>query len=495
LNDGPRAYQARSAAVDLGASSGRVMLGTLDAGSIALQEIRRFRTPSFHEPATGYQCWDIDHILGEAIAGLDQCASTGAIHSIGVDSWAVDFVLLDERMQRIAPPVCYREKHTAGMMDAVCSRIPAPEIYSRTGIQFQPFNTLYQLAGLAVRHPQRLAVARRLLMIPDYLHFRLCGVAANEYTNATTTQMLALDGSWDPDLLAASGLPAGALTSPVAAGTILGPAKLNSCPAHIVATATHDTASAVAGTPLDGPDEAYISSGTWSLMGIESPEPIATAEAMRMNFTNEGGYQRRFRVLKNIMGMWPLQRMCDERCVSSIDSLIAEAAAVPAWRSIVNLDDAAFLNPADMTATIAQFCRHTGQPVPSTSAELARCILDSLALTYGRVKRQLEQLHGRPLSRIRIVGGGSRNRLLNQLCADTCELPVSAGPVEASTLGNLAVQWIALGILHNLENARALIRASFPCEEFVPQNTVAAGVWNQFEQLTNTRFAEEVECS
>lgn len=492
---GPRAYSARSAAVDLGASSGRVMLGTLDAGRIAIQEVARFRTPTFREHATGYQCWDIDRILGEALTGLQQCASGGSLHSVGVDSWAVDFVLLDEQMQRVAPPVCYREKHTAGMMEKVSSRVPTAEVYARTGIQFQPFNTLYQLAGLAAHQPQRLAGARRLLMISDYLNFRICGVAANEYTNATTTQMLALDGNWDPELLAASGLPPGALTTPVPAGTILGPAKLGSCSAQVIAPATHDTASAVAGTPLESADEAYISSGTWSLMGIESPEPIATPDAMCMNFTNEGGYARRFRVLKNIMGMWPLQRTCEERSVACIDTLIAESAAVPAWRSLLNLDEPAFLNPADMTATIAQYCRQTGQPIPSTSAQFARCILDSLALCYGRVKRQLEQLRGRPLARIRIVGGGSRNYLLNQLCADACGLPVSAGPVEASTLGNLAAQWFALGIIRDLEDARTLIRASFPCEEFVPRNALPAGVWDRFEQLSDTRFAEEVECS
>lgn len=495
LSDGPLNLPARSAAVDLGASSGRVMLGTLDAGRITLEEISRFSTPSFNDPFSGYQCWDIDRILAESLTGLRQCRSFGSLQSVGVDSWAVDFVLLDEGMQRIAPPVCYREKHIAGMMEAVCGRISATQIYARAGIQFQPFNTLYQLAGLAAHQPQWLAKARRLLMIPDYLHFRLCGVAANEYTNATTTQMLGLDGHWNPELLAASGLAAGALTSPISPGTILGTTELVPGSAQVIAPATHDTASAVAGAPLESPDEAYISSGTWSLMGIESPHPIASAEAMRMNFTNEGGYAHRFRILKNIMGMWPLQRMCQERSVTGIDTLIAEAAAVPAWRCLVNLDDPAFLNPADMTSTIEHFCRHTRQLLPSTSAEFARCILDSLALIYGRVKSQLEQLRGRPLARIRIVGGGSRNRLLNQLCADACEFPVSAGPVEASTLGNLAAQWIALGLIRNLEGARALIRASFPCEEFFPRNALPTGLRDRFEQLSNTRFAEEVECS
>lgn len=484
----------RSAAVDLGASSGRVLLGSVKAGRIALQECVRFRTPTLRDAASGYQCWDIDRIVAEVRTGIESCAAELPLHSLGVDSWAVDFVLLNEQMERVAPAVCYREKHTNGMADAICAHMPAEEIYRRTGIQFQPFNTLYQLAGLAKHQPQWLASARRLLMFPDYLHFRLCGVAKNEYTNASTTQMLALDGAWDAGILNAAGLDAGPLSQPIDAGSLLGNAQIGRTFTQVIAPATHDTASAVVGTPLEDADEAYISSGTWSLMGIETPEPIATREAMRMNFTNEGGYRRRFRVLKNIMGMWPLQRMCDECSVACIDTLIREAEAAQAWRSLINLDDPAFLNPQNMTESLRQYCSRTGQPEPSSSADLARCILDSLALSYGRVKQQIEELRGAPLSRIRIVGGGSRNRLLNQLTADACGLPVSAGPVEASALGNLAVQWIALGAIEDVNEARAMIRNSFPCEQFVPKSCVQAAVWDRFEQLTRIRFAEDMKC-
>lgn len=489
----PQIGDFRSAAVDLGASSGRVVVGTLSGGSIELQEVGRFRTPSFTDPETGYQCWDIDQIWSETLALLQKAAAVSPFHSVGVDSWAVDFVLLDEHSNRIGQAVCYRDKRTAGMMELVQSRIPAEQIYASTGIQFQPFNTLYQVTALAQQRPEWLAQARRLLMIPDYLHLRMCGVPSNEYTNATTAQMLRLDGSWDVSLLAAAGLPQGLMSTPIPAGTILGQTEqLNDSRIDVIAPATHDTASAVAGTPLKSTDEAYISSGTWSLMGIESLEPIATPEARRMNFTNEGGIERRFRVLKNIMGMWPLQRVCEQLNTGSVETLVEEAASLLPWRFIVNLDHPVFLNPPDMVQAIQSYCRLAGQRAPETAAELARCIIDSLALSYRKVKQELETLRGRKLTRIRIVGGGSQNRLLNQLCADACQLPVSAGPVEASVLGNLSAQWIALGALANINQARALIRSAFACEEYVPGNPIPADVWASFEQIT--RSSEEVEC-
>jgi rhamnulokinase len=251
----------------------------------------------------------------------------------------------------------------------------------------------------------------------------------------------------------------------------------------------------VAGTPLSGSDEAYISSGTWSLMGVESKTPFVSPEAMRMNFTNEGGLERRYRVLKNIMGMWPLQRLCNEQGIDAVDVLVSRAAEAPAWRSIVNLDERRFLHPVSMTQTIRGYCRQTGQPEPKTIDQLARCVFDSLALSYRQVKEELETLLQRKLSRIRIVGGGSRNRLLNQLCSDACQLPVSAGPVEASALGNLCAQMIGLGEIENLDAARSLIRASFPVEEYQPQASVPPEVWKNFQQLLCETHQEEAECA
>jgi len=466
-------------------------MGRLRAGKIELTELSRFSTPEVTDGKSKYQRWDVDAIEARIREGLQQC--TEPIASVGVDSWAVDYVLLDANKQRVGEVVCYRDARTEGMMDLVQSRRSKTEIYQRTGIQFQRFNTIYQVAACAEQEQGWLGEARHLLMIPDYLHFRLCGVLANEYTNATTTQMLNTQGEWDTALLKAAGMERCLMGAPVASGTILGEVKSGRktprvAPIQVIVPATHDTASAVAGAPLESIDEAYISSGTWSLMGIESGTPFVSEEAMRMNFTNEGGVERRFRVLKNIMGMWPLQRICKEAGNPSVEGLVAEAKLQRAWQSVVNLDDEAFLNPASMTEAIQGYCRSTGQAAPKSEAELARCIFDSLALSYRNVKEQLEELRGAALTRIRIIGGGCRNELLNQLCADTCQLPVSAGPIEASALGNLCVQMIAMSEIANLDEARALIRNSFPVQEYKPESSVPAAVLTKFLRLLDYKY-------
>jgi rhamnulokinase len=320
-------------------------------------------------------------------------------------------------------------------------------------------------------------------MIPDYLHFRLCGVLANEYTDATTTQMLNLDGEWDQEIFAAAGLPGIWMQPPLAAGSVLGVMPLGKQTASVVATATHDTASAVVGTPLVSEDEAFLSSGTWSLMGMESRLPFATEQARRCNFSNEGGYAGRYRVLKNIMGLWLLQRLCQEFAIAIDDVLLDAAQNAAPWRSIVNPDDARFLNPPSMTEAVLAFCRETDQPEPRSAVEFARCACDSLALSYRKGKVDLESLRGKKLSRIRIVGGGSRNRLLNQLTANACQLPVSVGPVEASALGNLCVQAIAMGQIADLDEARAMIRRSFEIEEYQPAEAVPEQVWALFRHF------------
>lgn len=475
--------RARHLAVDLGASSGRLIAGEIRDGRLAIEIVGRFRTPLVNDADSGYQCWDIDGILAEIRANIERCAAQGPIASVGVDSWGVDYVLLDEALQTVGKAVSYRDKRTAGRMEQVWARVPAAEIYGRTGIQFQPYNTLYQLAACAEEEPQWLAQARHLLMIPDYLHFCLSGVVSNEYTNATTTQMCGVSGAWDPILLEAAGLKLNLMLPPVDAATILGEMPAGRGRAKVIAPATHDTASAVAGAPLEDANEAYISSGTWSLMGIESPAPIATGEALRMNVTNEGGLERRFRVLKNIMGMWPIQRICEEHQVSDISQLVDQASVLPAWQFLINPNDPVFLNPPSMTDAIRDYCLHSQQPAPQTVAQLARCVFDSLALAYKSVKEELELLLQRKLQRIRMIGGGCQNQLLNQLCADACQLPVVAGPVEASALGNLSAQMIALGLIKNLDEARTLIRASFPMQEFTPRASVPADADHRFNQL------------
>jgi len=490
LSDQRSAENPRCVAIDLGAGSGRLIAGEFADARLKLTEVGRFATPTVEDARSGYKCWDIDEIVLRVRNAIGQCAALGPIASLGADSWGVDYVLLDADLRRVGQAICYRDKRTEGMIERVQRRVSGEEIYRRTGIQFQPYNTLYQLAAAAEQEPQWMSTARHLLMIPDYIHFCLSGVLSNEYTNATTTQMVGVSGEWDEDLLKAAGLKSNLMLPPVEAATVLGQTRVGETWAKVIAPATHDTASAVAGTPLESADEAYISSGTWSLMGIESMVPIATEAALQMNFSNEGGLERRYRVLKNIMGMWPIQRLCEEHKVTNVAALVAAATEEPAWRYLVNAEDASFLNPPSMTDAIQDCCRQTGQPVPETVAQMARCVFDSLALSYRNVKEQLEQLRGRKLAKIRIIGGGCQNRLLDQLCADACQLPVIAGPVEASALGNLSAQLIALGAIENLDAARALIRASFPMEEFRPQADVPQGVCDKFKALLTRKFQE-----
>ncbi|HME58365.1 MAG TPA: rhamnulokinase [Terracidiphilus sp.] len=471
------------AAVDLGASSGRVIAAQLRKGSLSLREVSRFSIAFSRDQQSGYLCWGIDAIEESVRKGIEDTSLLAPIASVGVDSWGVDFVLLDAELRRVGPAVCYRDDRTKGMIEQVTARMPRAEIYRRTGIQFMPLNTMFQLAAVVAREPEWVARTRHLLMIPDYFHFKLCGVIANEYTDATTTQLLNLDGEWDRDLFEAVGLKQIWMKPPVPAGTVLGEARFGNQTAKVVAGTTHDTASAVVGTPFEAETEAFISSGTWSLMGVESLVPYASELAMKWNFANEGGFGRRYRVLKNIMGLWLLQRLTQEFQIPIDDALLSAVAEAAPWRSIVNPDDARFLNPDSMKQAIAGYCKETGQPAPETPAQFGRCALESLALTYRLVKEQLESLRGQSLTRIRIVGGGSKNRLLNQLCANACQLPVSAGPVEASALGNICTQMIALGEIPSLDAARAVIRQSFEIIEYRPLEPIPDSVWNKFSNL------------
>jgi rhamnulokinase len=470
-------------AADLGASSGRVVAAQLREGRLHLREVSRFSIAFAKDEQSGYLCWGIDDIEKSVRQGIEDASQLAPIASIGVDSWGVDYVLLDAQLQRVGQAVCYRDDRTQGKIEQVTARLPKAEIYRRTGIQFQPFNTMFQLAAVAEREPEWVKKARHLLMIPDYFHFRLCGVIANEYTDATTTQLLNLDGAWDPVLFEAAGLKDIWMKPPVQAGTVLGEARFGGRNAKVVAGTTHDTASAVVGTPFGAETEAFLSSGTWSLMGVESVVPYASEQALKWNFANEGGFGRRYRVLKNIMGLWLLQRITQEFQIPIDDALLSATSEAAPWRSIVNPDDGRFLNPASMKQAIQQFCAETGQPAPETAPQFARCALESLALSYRLVKEQLESLRGQKLTRIRIVGGGTKNRLLNQLCANACQLPVSAGPVEASALGNICSQMIALGEISSLNAARTVIRNSFEISEYRPLEPIPDSVWNNFNKM------------
>jgi rhamnulokinase len=301
-----------------------------------------------------------------------------------------------------------------------------------------------------------------------------------------------LNGEWDRDLFEAAGMEQIWMRSPVQAGTVLGEVRFRGTTAKVVAPATHDTASAVVGTPFEADGEAFLSSGTWSLLGMESTVPFDSNQAMQWNFSNEGGFGRRYRVLKNIMGLWLLQRLCQEFHTPIDDALMHAAADATPWRSIVNPDDRRFMNPSSMKDSICDYCLETEQPVPASLAQLVRCVIESLALSYRLAKEQLESLRGRRLTKVRIVGGGSKNRLLNQLCADVCQLPVSAGPVEASALGNICAQMIAMGELANLDEARALIRRSVEIRKYRPRELPPDSVWERFQDLAANSLQEEV---
>ena len=473
------------AAIDVGASSGRVMLAAFDPArrSIDLQEVHRFENHIVRND--GHDCWDFERTLSEIVTGLNQIEARGIeLSSIGVDTWAVDYVLLDADGRPIGPTVSYRDHRTDGMMEVVQRKISREEIYARTGIQFLQFNTLYQLQALFDSRPAWINRVARLLLVPDYLHFRLCGAQSCEYTNATATQLLNIDtGDWDEVLLAAIGAPRAWFLPPQPAGSVLGHWRTpQGREVKVIAPATHDTGSAVAAAPLADAHTAYISSGTWSLMGIESRTPVKGPEALRANITNEGGVEGTYRVLKNIMGLWLLQRVRIELGVGAFADLVDAAAAAPAGRFLINPNDDSFLNPPVMIRAIRNFCRRTGQGAPATPGELARCVLDSLALLYRQTMQEIEVAAGMRIALIQIIGGGSNNRLLNQLTADYCQVPVETGPVEASALGNVCYQLKGLGLLRDLAEVRELVSGHLASTRYEPAGNTAfiESSWQRF---------------
>lgn len=478
-------------AVDLGASSGRVMLAryATEQRTITLSEVHRFA--NCLQKQNGFTCWNIDTLEQEIRQGLAKACALGVtIDSIGIDTWGVDFVLIDQNGQRVGLPVSYRDSRTDGIMADALAQLGKADIYRRSGIQFLPFNTLYQLRALAQQQPEVVASAAHALLIPDYFSFRLTGNLNWEYTNATTTQMVNIDSdNWDATLLEWAGVPASWLGTPTHPGNVIGHwHSPQGSAVPVVAVASHDTASAVIASPLKEANAAYLSSGTWSLMGFESTTPYTGNEALTANITNEGGAEGRYRVLKNIMGLWLLQRVLKERNVADLPALIAAAGALPACRFVINPNDERFINPDHMAAEIQAACRESGQPVPQSDAELARCIFDSLALLYADILGELARLRGKPFSQLHIVGGGCQNQLLNQLCADACGLPVVAGPIEASTLGNIGVQLMTLNELSNVDHFRDVVSASYGLTTFTPHpdNEIARYVV-RFQQKRPTK--------
>jgi len=481
-------------AIDIGAGSGRIVRGRFDSDRIALEEVHRFRNGMRF--LDGHYRWGIDSIFNEVLKGLkkaSRCKEPPS--SIGLDTWGVDFVLLDAEDRLLELPVAYRDSRTDGMMPLFHERLGAETIYKKTGIQFMQLNTLYQLFSMKRSSPGLRKRARRLLMIPDYLNFLLTGKKCMEFTNATTTQLLnAAKRDWDKDILGAIPVDGGLFSKPVEPGTVLGTlsdsvrARTGLGPIPVIAPATHDTGSAVASVPASGKDWAFISSGTWSLMGRELRRPICTKAAMERNFTSEGGVQGTFRFLKNIMGMWLVDGL--RRSFPSMlpyGRLESQARKTGPFTCFVDPNSRKFLNPRSMKAAFNAYFRATGQSTPASQGSYFRCALESLALSYRSVIEELGQLRTGPINRIHIIGGGSRNRLLDQMTADATGLPVHAGPVEGTAVGNLLVQAIALGHIRDIGEGRMLVRNSFNIEHYVPGHTNDWDeAWTRFQQLRET---------
>ncbi|KUL77930.1 carbohydrate kinase [Streptomyces sp. NRRL WC-3605] len=465
MSAGVRAY----AAVDLGASSGRVMTGRVGPGTLELTEAHRFPNRPVRVPE-GLR-WDV---LGLYAGVLDGLRAAGRVDSVGIDSWAVDYGLLDADGALLGNPVHYRDARTDGVARTVWETLPAAELYAATGLQYAPFNTLYQLA--AARDSAQLARAQRLLLIPDLIAYWLTGEQGTELTNASTTQLIdprtrdwayGVAARLGVDLslfapLRAPGDPAGLLREEVLEETGL------TGPVPVTAVGSHDTASAVAAVPAEGERFAYICTGTWSLAGLELRAPVLTEESRAANFTNELGLDGTVRYLRNIMGLWLLQECLRAWGTPDLDGLLEEAARVPPLRSVVDAGDAAFLAPGRMPERIAAACRSSGQPVPASPAEITRCILDSLALAHRRAVLDAQRLAGHPVDVVHVVGGGARNALLCRLTADACGLPVVAGPAEAAAFGNVLVQARAHGLVGGLADGRRLLRRTQPLARYEP---------------------------
>lgn len=481
-------------AFDLGAESGRGLLGKFDGRRLELEVVHRF--PNGPVRLLDRLHWDVLRLFNEMLATLRKCgAEHGGIDSLGVDTWGVDFGLLGSDGGLLGNPRHYRDPHTENIMEMAFEVVSRPEIFRQTGIQFMRFNSLFQLLALYRDRSPVLEAAQSLLFIPDLFHYWFTGEKVNEFSNTTTSQMYDPTAKiWAFDLVKALGLPTHILGTVVQPGRVLGPlrasvagdAGISAVP--VVAPASHDTGSAVAAVPAKGSSWAYISSGTWSLMGVELPGPLINEKVLGYNFTNEGGVGGTIRFLKNVAGLWLVQecRRSWERAgkTYSYDELTRMAEAAAPFAGIVDPDDASFMLPEDMPKALAEYCRKAGQAEPKEPGAVVRCALESLALRYRWVLERLEELAGRRFDVIHVVGGGSQNGLLCQLTADACNRQVLAGPVEATAIGNVLVQAIGLGVLGSLAEAREVVRRSFDVKTYAPQQAESwQGPYERFLRL------------
>lgn len=478
-----------------------MILGTLRGNRLSLEEIHRFANGPVY--VSGAMHWDIARLRQEIETGLSLAATRAAaenltLESVSVDAWGVDYVLVDEASQPVAPAYHYRDPRTGAGVEAAHAAVPAEVIFAETGIQFMPINTLYQLLAHQTQAPAELEEPNRLLPIADYLHACLCGVRRAERSAASTTQLYnPVTRDWSAVLLSRFGLPESLLPPIVDSATVLGPllpevtARTGLPPVQVTATCSHDTGAAVAAVPEEGDDWAFLSSGTWSLLGVELTSPLMSEAVRAANFTNEIGLGGAVRLLKNIAGLWIIQE-CRRTWQAAgneytYEELTRLAEAAPPLRSLIRPDNSRFLAPDEMPAKVAAFCRETGQPVPETPGQMVRCILESLALSYQDTLEQCERLTGRTIRRLHIVGGGCRNLLLSQFAANATNRDVQTGPVEATAIGNLLLQAVALGHLDGVSAIRETVRASFDVYSFTPADReLWADAFGRFQQLETT---------
>lgn len=473
-------------ALDLGASSGRAVIGRFDGERLTLEEVHRFANGPIRLPtAAGSSIhWDSLAQFSEIKAGTAKAAECcGAdLVSVGIDTWGVDYGLLDAQGELLGSAFHYRDERTVGTLEQAFSIVPREEVFRQTGIQFMDLNTLFQL--FAARGTAALDNAKRLLFTPDLFHYWLSGQAANEYTIASTSQCLEpFSRTWATGLLDRLGIPTNIFGDIVQPGTVLGALlpwvaeETGAKGVQLVAVGCHDTASAVAAVPIDGPDSAFVSSGTWSILGVESPHPVVNSRALQFNFTNEGGVCDTIRLMKNITGLWIIQecrrQWALEGAKLSWDEIVGLARGAKPFGAVIDVDHPDFSRPGDMPARIVAYCKRTGQTPPAGRGEVARTVFEGIALKYRRVLEMTEQLTGKKTDALNIVGGGTQNRLLSQFAANAIGRPVITGPIEATAAGNILMQMLAMGAINSLEEGRAVIRRSFPLETFEPQDVAA----------------------
>ena len=461
-------------AIDIGASSGRHILGSLEDGKLKLEEIYRFENGI--SKVNDEFCWDIDKLFESIKIGIKKCVELGKIpKSVGIDTWAVDFVLLDENDELLGNAVSYRDDRTEGIMEEVFEIIPKDMMYLYTGIQFQRFNTIYQLMSIKKNKPEILEKAKTFLMIPDYLNFLLTGKKVNEYTNASTTQLVnSFDRTWDPKILDDLGIKQDIFQEIKLPKTRLGTLRAELASEfgfdmEVILPATHDTGSAFISSVCNDSDSLYLSSGTWSLIGLENRFPLCVPQTMEYNFTNEGGIDYRYRFLKNIMGLWVIQEVSRNlENKYSFAELVDLARAKESFTSVVDVNDDRFLKPENMITEIKNYCIETNQKVPEEVGEIAMCIYNSLAHCYQKAVANIEEIFEKEFKRINIFGGGCQNNFLNELVAKITGKEVLAGPIEATAIGNIVAQLLSYNIYKDLGEARAAIKESFNIITFKP---------------------------